>query len=128
MNGDQSTNEILRVVGSLESSVIRLEKVVDKFDEKFDEKFAPVVRTCQTFEEYAKARSDIPIRLAAVEKIADDFMKTKPVLEEQSEYIDKLRTTIKACIIAAGTINAVVLFLIAVLTWMFNTGHLRLIP
>lgn len=124
MNGEQTGNEILRVIGSLESTVGRLEKVVDNFDEKFE----PVIRTCQSFQDYAKAREDLPDRVCTLEKVADEYIKSKPDQEEQKKYIDNLRTTIKACIIAAGLINAVLLSGIGILTWMYHSGYLRIGP
>jgi hypothetical protein len=124
MNGDQQGNEILRVIGSLESSVKSLEKKVDSFDEKF----APVIRTCQSFEDYANDREDLPERITTLEKVADEYIKSKPDQDEQKKYIASLRTTIRACIIAAGLINAVMLALIAIMTWLFHSGYLRIGP
>jgi hypothetical protein len=124
MNGDQPINEILRAVGSLEGTQKELISTLGEF--RSDLKTA--MRTCQSFEEYAKAREDFPTRITTLEKVADEYIKSKPDQEEQKKYIASLRTTIRACIIAAGFINAVMLALIGIMTWMFHSGYLRIGP
>lgn len=121
MNGDQTGNEILRAIGSLEGTQKELIKSIDALKSDLDS----ARRTCQSFEEYARAHENDPERISTLEKVADDYLKSKPDQEEQKKYVENLRTTIKACIIAAGLINAVLLAGIGILTWMFRSGYLK---
>jgi hypothetical protein len=73
MNGEQPTNEILRAIGSLESSVTALTKTIT--DNQEDLKHIRL--TCQRFEDYREARKDLPDKIAVIQSIIADYPADK---------------------------------------------------
>jgi hypothetical protein len=117
MNGDQSTNEILRAVGSLEGTV---KVLVESFnDVKSDLK--NVGTTCTKFEEYQAARKDLPDRLSRVESIAEDYQKSKIARDEKYKQIEFLIERWKLLLMLAAVINGLAILL----GFMFTRGWLK---
>lgn len=121
MNGDQTFNEILRAVGSLEGTQKELIKKIDTYEEKI----GIALDFCQSFEDYKKNRTDLPYRISELEKVVHEYKNGAAQREADSKYLANLRTTFRALIIAAGLTNSVVLALIGIMTWMFHSGYLK---
>jgi pyruvate/2-oxoacid:ferredoxin oxidoreductase beta subunit len=104
MNGDQTGNEILRALGSQESSITSLTKAVDKFGEKLDD----AITTCHEFEAYKESRKTIEPRLDAVEK-----------------NYDTMKTAFKTTMAIAGIAYGVVIAILGLIIWLFRNGLLK---
>jgi hypothetical protein len=105
---DQLNNEIIRVIGGLESAVTGLNKQLDGFSGDLK----TLSSTCVSFELYAKSRANLPERLAAVEAVAQDYIKGKPDAERLTEKVEFLIKRYDAAMIAAAVLNAIALLIV----------------
>jgi hypothetical protein len=117
MNGEQSTNEILRAVGSLEGTI----KLLVDETHSHREELKSVSVTCQRFEAYSSARKDLPERVTAVEKIAQDYKNSIPERDERYKEISFLIGKYKFWLAVGASINLISI----VLGFAFSRGWIH---
>lgn len=117
MNND----EVIRAIGNQETSINTLVEEIRLMRTKMEE----VSSTCQAFEEYKARRLDHEPRIQKLEKVAEAYENDAPARAEDRKYINDLRTTFKACIIAAGITNSIVLALIGAVIWLLQSGYMK---
>ena len=81
MNGDHEASEIMRAVGSLETSVNTLVSQVKEMSNDIK----GVTKTCNDFEGYKESRKDIPERIGDLEKTAADYERTKELNQKEQD-------------------------------------------
>ena len=116
MSGDIQFNEVIRVMGGLETAVSTLNKQMDGISSDLKS----ITCTCTAFEAYARSRADLPERISALEDVARDYITSKPDREKDSETIKFLIKRYDAAMLAAAALNAIAL----VVVWLYQKGIL----
>ncbi len=117
MNGDQSQNEILRAIGSLEGTVNSL---VDSLNDQHED-LKGVRITCQRFEDFREAQKDIPSQIAELKIVANDYQGSKVIRDEKYAKIDFLVNNYKL-VLAVGS---ALYFILGVFGIAFSRGWVK---
>lgn len=92
MNGDQTSNEILRAIGSLEKAVEKLSEDMESLCDFKDELLA----TRQEFRDYKEIRKDLPDQISQLQTRAERLENSYSSLKTASDGMAQEVATIKA--------------------------------
>jgi ferric-dicitrate binding protein FerR (iron transport regulator) len=118
------SDDIVRAIGNQETAIRLLTDEIRKIQPKLEE----ALSTCQSFEEHQARVADHEPRIQKLEKVAAEYEREEPNRRAESKYLNDLRTTLRAFMIAAGLTNSIVLALIGLAAWLLKSGYLRVGP